>query len=96
MSLFSLKDLWKKLPQPVALGILATAGVTLAMFLSMATQYATEAVQSVPMAPIASPATVTSVVARHLTWAEEQTAAGLNPQLLLVREFFFGACSGPS
>lgn len=91
MSMFNLQDLWKKLPHPVALGVLATAGVTLALFLSLATRYAAESVQSVPMAPIPAPATVTSVVARHLTWAEEQTAAGLDPQLLLVREFFANA-----
>ena len=93
MLTYNLEELWKKIPGPVALGVLATAGVTVAVMVSMAIRMAADAGQTVPMVPVPAPASATSVVARHLTWAEEQAAAGLDPQLLLVREFFAAARS---
>ncbi len=89
-----LKDLIKKAqPHDAIVIVLATLGVMLALGLSLAARVATHAMRPHPVTQNAVPAAATEVVDRHLAWAEEQAAGGLDPQMALVRDFFDAARS---
>lgn len=65
--------------------------MTLALVLAAVTRHALQTAPPAGITATAAPITATAIVDRHLMWADEQAAAGLDPQLVVVREFFAAA-----
>ena len=91
----------RKMYEKIVANILVPAGVTLGIAVAIVLRWCFDGASPqqqvtgpVSVPPAVTGPTVSEIVSKHLAWADQQSSAGLDPQLTPIREFFAEARRG--